>query len=101
MNTNSARTWAPAPAAVEPHLRLASGVVKNLHQAAEGARQTRAVGCTKESERDMAQNILSLAKSIMRKIWDPLTPAPSPAVQPRRQLNGRRVYGDDSIKPPG
>jgi hypothetical protein len=83
------------------YLRFASEVVKNLHQAAEGARQTRAVGCTKESERDMAQNIISLARSIMRKIWAALTPAPVPAVQPRPQLNGRRGYGDDSIKPPG
>lgn len=48
----------------------------------------------------MTQNILSLAKSIMRKVWGALTPAPDSAVQPRPQLNGRRGYGDDSIKPP-
>jgi len=47
----------------------------------------------------MAQNVLSLAKSIIRKIWGALTPAPAPAAQPRPQLNGRRGYGDDSIKP--
>lgn len=101
MSTNSARTWAPVPAAVEPHLRLASGVVKSLHHAAAEARQIRAVGCVKRNEQDMAQNILSLAKSIMRKVWGALTPAPVPAVQPRPQLNGRRGYGDDSIKLPG
>jgi hypothetical protein len=83
------------------HIRFASKPVKNLHQAAVEARQTRAVGGTKESERDMAQNILSLATSIMRKIWGALTPAPVLAVQPRPQLNGRRGYGDDNIKPPG
>jgi hypothetical protein len=48
----------------------------------------------------MAQNILSLATSILRKVWGALTPAPVPAVQPRPQLNGRRGYGDDSIKLP-
>jgi hypothetical protein len=48
----------------------------------------------------MAQDILSLAKSIMHKIWGALMPAPAPAVQPRPQLNGRRGYGDDSIKLP-
>ena len=47
----------------------------------------------------MAQDILSLAKSIMRKIWGALTPGPAPAVQPRPRLNGRRGYGDDNIKP--
>ena len=49
----------------------------------------------------MAQNILSLATSIMRKIWGALTSDPAPAVQPRPQLDGRRGYGDDNIKPPG
>ncbi|UVF22359.1 hypothetical protein HPT29_027155 (plasmid) [Microvirga terrae] len=49
----------------------------------------------------MAQNILSSAKAIMRKILGALTSAPAPAVQPRPQLNGRRGYGDDSIKLPG
>jgi hypothetical protein len=53
-----------------------------------------------ESERDMAQNILSLATSIMRKVWGALTPAAVPAVQPRPQINGRRGYGDDNIKLP-
>jgi hypothetical protein len=47
----------------------------------------------------MAQNILSLATSIMRKVWGALTAVPVPDVQPRPQLNGRRGYGDDSIKP--
>lgn len=47
----------------------------------------------------MAQGVLGLAKSIMLKVWDALTPAPAPAVKPRPQLNGRRGYGDDSIKP--
>jgi hypothetical protein len=46
----------------------------------------------------MTQDILSLAKSVIRKVWSALTPAP--AVQPRPQLNGRRGYGDDSIKLP-
>ena len=82
------------------HLRFVSGPVKNLHQAAAEARRDRALGCTKESERDMAHNILSLATSIMRKVWSALTLAPVPAVQPRPQLNGRRGYGDDSIKLP-
>lgn len=48
----------------------------------------------------MTQNILSFAKSIIRKIWVAWAPAPAPAVQPRPQLNGRRGYGDDSIKLP-
>jgi hypothetical protein len=74
--------------------------VKNLHQAAAEAWRTRAVGCTKESERDMVQNILNLVETIMRKIWRTLTTDPAPAVQPRPQLNGRRGYGDDSIKLP-
>jgi hypothetical protein len=47
----------------------------------------------------MAQNVLGLAKSIMRMVWGALTPALAPAVQPRPQLNGRRGYGDDSVKP--
>jgi hypothetical protein len=47
----------------------------------------------------MAQNILDLATSIMRKVWGALTPAPAPTLQPRPQLHGRRGYGDDSIKP--
>ena len=81
-------------------LRFESGPVKNLHQAVAEVRQTRAFGCTKENERDMAQNILSLATSIMRKVWGALTPAAVPAVQPRPQLNGRRGYGDDNIKLP-
>jgi hypothetical protein len=34
----------------------------------------------------MAQDILSLAKSIIRKVWGALTPAAAPAVQPRSQL---------------
>jgi hypothetical protein len=39
-------------------------------------------------------------ETIMRKIWRTLTPALVPPVQPRPQLNGRRGYGDDSIKLP-
>ena len=51
MSTNSARTWATATAGA----KLASPVrrprpVKDLHQAAVGARQIRADGCTKESQ---------------------------------------------------
>jgi hypothetical protein len=49
----------------------------------------------------MAQNILSLATSIMRKIWGALTSDPAPAVPLRPQLDGRRGYGDDNIKLPG
>jgi hypothetical protein len=48
----------------------------------------------------MAQNILRLARSILNKVWEALALAPAPAVQPRPQLNGRRGYGDDSIKLP-
>jgi hypothetical protein len=47
----------------------------------------------------MAQDILRLARSILNKVWEALAPAPAPAVQPRPQLNGRRGYGDDNIKP--
>jgi hypothetical protein len=100
MSTNSAKTWAPAPVAVEPPPPVRRpGLVKNLHEVATEARRTRAVGCTKESERDMAQDIIRLARSILHKIWEALAAAPAPAVQPRPQLNGRRGYGDDSIKP--
>ena len=94
------RTWAPALVAVEASSLVPYDSGRNLLQAAAGARRTRAVGCTKESERDMAQNILSLAKSIIRKIWGAVVPVPTPAVQPRPQLNGRRGYGDGSIKLP-
>lgn len=48
----------------------------------------------------MIQDILSLTKSIIRKFWGALAPAPAPVVKPRPQLNGRRGYGDDSIKLP-
>jgi hypothetical protein len=49
----------------------------------------------------MTQDVLSLAKSIIRKVWGALMSDPAPAVPLRPQLDGRRGYGDDNIKPPG
>jgi len=99
MSTNSARTWAPAPVAVEPPPPVRrpgrSRTCTKLPRKHGGPEPLAA----KDSERDMAQNILGLAKSIMRMVWGALTPAPAPAVQPRPQLNGRRGYGDDGVKP--
>jgi hypothetical protein len=100
MSTSSARTWALAVAAAKLASPVRVQTVKNLHHPAAEARRIRAVGCTKESERDMAQNILNLVETIMRKIRSTLTPALVPAVQPRPRLNGRWGYGDDSIKLP-
>jgi hypothetical protein len=48
----------------------------------------------------MAQDVLGLTKLMVRKIWSALMLVPAPAVQARPQLNGRRGYGDDSIKRP-
>ena len=56
--------------------------------------------CTQEGKRDMAQNILNLAKAMVRRAWAAWTLAPAPPMPQRPQLDGRRGYGDGNIKQP-
>ncbi len=62
--------------------------------------ELRTVRCTKERERDMAQDILSLTKRLVRKAWEALTRIRPASLQQRPQLDGRRGYGDGGIKSP-
>jgi hypothetical protein len=62
--------------------------------------ELRTVRCTKEGERDMAQDILSLTKRLVRKAREALTLIRPASLQQRPQLDGRRGYGDGGIKSP-
>jgi hypothetical protein len=48
----------------------------------------------------MAQDILSLTKTLLRKAMEALTLTPAPSRPQRPQLDGRRGYGDGGIKSP-
>jgi len=90
MSTNSARTWTPVPVAVEsPSPVCCQGQSGTCTKLPRKHGEPEPVGCTKEGVRDIddAQG------------WGALKPAPVPAVPPRPQLKGRRIYRDNGIKP--